>query len=130
MLQTKEGLAMESYIQVDNRQHRRIPVLWRAVFYSERLFTPGTVLDISPKGWRIASLLAVPAGIRLKLRVWPGPSHYHCLNIDEATVIWMKEHQFGIAIKRVRPNDELMLFELEQWTMGIRSTIRRVIHPS
>jgi len=121
---------MESYIQVDNRQHRRIPVLWRAVFYSERLFTPGTVLDISPNGWRIASLLTVPAGITLKLRVWPGPSHYHYLDIKEATVMWMKQHQFAITIKRVRPNDELMLFELEQWTMGIRSTIRRVIHPS
>ena|SRR5215510_13193614 len=120
---------MESYVQVDSRQHRRIPVLWRAVFYGERMFANGTVLDISPKGWRIASLLAVPAGSTLKLRVWPGPSHYH-LNIDEATVIWMKEHQFGIAITRVRPNEELVLFELEQWTMGIRSTIRRAIHPS
>lgn len=113
----------EADLQLDYRQHCRVPVLWRVVFYSDRLFAHGTVLDISPKGWRIASLVSVPTDVNMKLRVWPRASQYQYLEIEEATVLWVKEHQFAIAITRLCPKDEETMFELEKRTMGFRLTV-------
>ena len=117
-------------MQVDRRQHRRVPVLWRLVFYANRFFGNGTVLDISPMGWRVAGLLGVPTDTALRMRLWPGDSQYHYMEIEEAKVLWMSDHQFAIAIKRLHPKDEPMMFELERRMLGSRSVIPMDMHPS
>ena len=95
------------------------PVLWGVVLYHGAGATHGTILNVTPHAWEIAGSLPIQQRMTLKMRIWPGYKRYPYLEIEEATVLWVKEGSFGVALTRVRERDQAAIFALEQKNFGV-----------
>jgi hypothetical protein len=90
------------------------PVLWGVVLYQKGAASHGTILKVTPHSWEIAGTCPVQPNMTLKMRLWPGYRRGVYLEVEEATVLWVKEGSFGVTLTRVRPRDEAAIFDLEQ----------------
>lgn len=90
------------------RCHARFSVKWSATYWNEGLFGQGTILDISQVGCQMAGTMPVAAGMLLKLWVAP-PSGEHTLCIEESRVLWSKDHEFGLELRYMLPDDRQWL---------------------
>ena len=106
-MKTNEGL----------RHYARFAVKWAVIYWNEGLFGQGTVLDVSHVGCQMAGTMPVSVGMVLKL--WIAPSHREDkLCVEEARVLWTKDNEFGLELRRMPASDH-------RWLLGFLETAER-----
>jgi hypothetical protein len=78
--------------------HSRFVAQWPVTYWNDELFGQGTVLNVSNLGCRMAGTMTVEEGMRLKLWISP-PTKEDVLCIEEARVLWVKDHEFGVEFR-------------------------------
>ena len=106
-MNTNEGL----------RYHARFAVKWPVTYGNEELFGRGTVLDVSHAACQLAGTMPVAVGMRLKLWIAP-PHRENSLCVDEARVLWVKDHGCGLEFRGLSSRDQ-------RWLMGFLETAER-----
>jgi hypothetical protein len=93
------------------RDYARFPVRWPVTYWNQGLFGQGTVLEVSHELCRVAGTISVAAGMVLQLWISP-PQKEAPLCVEEARVLWVKDHEFWIELRRLPAIDrcELMGF--------------------
>lgn len=71
------------------------PVNWPVLYRGDDFMAEGTVLDLSPLGWRVAGPMPVVPGMQLTLQLWV-PDKPEPVRIERATVLWVKDCEFAI----------------------------------
>jgi hypothetical protein len=99
------------------RHHARFAVRWPVTYWNEGLFGQGTVLDVSHVGCQMAGTMPVAVGIVLKLWIRP-PYREDKLCVEEARVLWAKDYEFGLELRRLPARDH-------RWLMGFLETAER-----
>lgn len=85
-----------------NRQHARFEVQWPLLYANDELIGHGTMLNVSRLGCQIAGTMPVSEG--MQLRIWVTPPHREeTLCVEEARVLWVKGHEFGVELRRLAP---------------------------
>ena len=77
------------------KAHSRFVAQWPVTYWNDELFGQGTVLNVSNLGCRMAGTMTVEEGMRLQLWISP-PTKEDVLCIEEARVLWVKDHEFGV----------------------------------
>jgi hypothetical protein len=90
------------------REFRRFPVNCSLYFSSDEVYGKGTVWNLSLGGWRVDSEVKVPPGTTLTLFVML-PDSQQAVLVDEAVVCWRRRHDFGLAIRKISPDDAARL---------------------
>ena len=110
------------------RQHARFMVRWPMLYGNDGLIAEGTLLDVSHAGCRVAGTMPVAVG--MLLRLWVSPvQREETVYVKEARVLWTREHEFGLELRHVDPQDH-------QWLIGFlehaerRHSFRRKLQPS
>lgn len=95
----------------DQMSHCRFAARWPMTYSNDELFGHGTILNVCQLGCRVAGTMTVEEGMRLKLLISP-PNKEDALCVEEAQVLWVKDHEFGLAFQRLAAMDrrELALF--------------------
>jgi hypothetical protein len=95
----------------DQRFHSRFVARWPVTYWNDDLVGQGTILNISHLGCRMAGTMTVEEGMRLQLWIAP-PNKADQLCVQEALVLWVRDHEFGIRFQRVAAIDqrELVVF--------------------
>ena len=106
----------EGFSGAERRYHPRVPVQWPVVIYTSQHFGHGTVMDVSALAWRIRGSLLVYTGQQVGVRVWPDQASF--LEIEAATVLWVRGQEFAIEIDRVRQEHESSMVQLQDKTMA------------
>lgn len=91
--------------QFKPRSHSRVPISCFLYYLGDGLVGTGKVCDLSVKGWRIEGDKAVTVGMKLTLRVFL-PDQPKAIDIDGATVQWVKDRAFGLEIVRMSASAE------------------------
>ena len=89
----------------DQRSHWRFAARWPMTYSNDELFGHGTILNVCHTGCRVAGTMTVEEGMRLKLLITP-PNKEEALCIEEARVLWVKDHEFGIGFRRMATIDQ------------------------
>lgn len=92
------------------QQHRESPVNWPVLYRGDDLLAEGTVLDLTPIGWRVAGSMPVASGMRLTLQLWV-PDKPEPIHMEGATVLWVKECEFAIEAGEMTPTDQAWVTE-------------------
>jgi PilZ domain-containing protein len=87
------------------RTHARIPVACDVKYVAEGLIGTGTVHDFSVDGWQISGRTPVRVGMSLALRVTL-PNELTPIEVEAATVQWVKGRAFGVQIVRMSAEAE------------------------
>ncbi|HET9963699.1 MAG TPA: PilZ domain-containing protein [Nitrospiraceae bacterium] len=87
------------------RAHSRVPISCFLYYLGEGLVGTGKVCDLSVKGWRIEGDKPVTVGMKLTLRVFL-PDQPKAIDIDGATVQWVKDRAFGLENVRMSASAE------------------------
>jgi PilZ domain-containing protein len=89
---------------MENRQHVRVLVQFRSHFSRKGPIVAGDgkILDLSPGGCRVTSVIPVPPGVELEICIFPEDEGNPFI-IDGAIVRWAREQEFGLAFSKVRP---------------------------
>lgn len=82
------------------RSYSRVPMSCPVRYEGNGLTGSGLVLDLSVSGWRIKGDTPVSEGQHLTLRV-SFPSQSTPIDIDTATVQWVKGTEFGVNIVKI-----------------------------
>jgi PilZ domain len=90
------------------REFRRFPVNCLLYFSSDEVYGKGTVWNVSLGGWRADSEVAVAIGTTLTLFIML-PDTRQAVLVDEAVVCWRRGYDFGLAIRKITPNDATRL---------------------
>jgi hypothetical protein len=92
----------------ERRHYGRFMVQWPMLYANEELIGRGTLVNVSHAGCQIVGTMPVTVGMLLK--VWISPGHREeALYVEEARVLWVKEHQFGLDLRHLTPNDQRWL---------------------
>jgi PilZ domain len=83
----------------ERRHHTGFRVRWPVTYCNDELFGQGTILDVSHRGCEIAGTMSVAVGMRLKL--WISPPREEHLCIEQAQVLWVKDHEFGLRFRHL-----------------------------
>ena len=87
---------------MQDRGGRRAELSCRLFFFGDDDFEgEGTLLDISTRGCRASSLIAVQPGMLLKLSVFL-PDYVWPLRVDEAMVRWVNGQEFAVEFTSIR----------------------------
>lgn len=95
----------------DRRIQPRFTTQFRSTFSKDQHEGQGRTLDLSIGGCKIESESVVIQGAQFECRLhipdldWP-------LRIDEATVLWVDGHLFGLSFTRIRPEENEKLKRL------------------
>lgn len=95
-------------IDVNPRTCHRVPVSCFLYYLGEGLIGTGKVCDVSVKGWRIEGDKPVTLGMKLTLRVFL-PDQPKPVDVDRASVQWIKEQAFGVRIMKIQAEAELRI---------------------
>ena len=87
------------------RTHSRFIAGWPVTYWNDELFGQGTVLNVSHVGCRMAGTMPVEKGMPLKLWISP-PTKEDVLCIEEARVLWVKDHEFGVEFRSMAMIDQ------------------------
>ena len=99
------------------RCHPRFRVRWPATYWNEGLFGQGTVLHVSHLGCQLAGTM--PAAVGMLLKLWiSSPHREEPLCVEEARVLWVKEYEFGVELRRLPSSDH-------RWLMGFLESAER-----
>ena len=88
----------------------RFNVQWSILYRGEDFVSEGTIVDLSLDGGRFAGTMPVAVGMHLALFI-DSPQKNEDLMIEDATVMWVREHEFGARFTKMRTDDE-------QWLRG------------
>jgi PilZ domain len=87
------------------RSHSGFLAGWPVTYWNDEVFGQGTVLNLSNAGCRMAGTMTVEEGARLTLWISP-PTKEDVLCIDEARVMWVHGHQFGVEFRSMAVIDQ------------------------
>ena len=98
---------------IESRLHPRVPVRLRSHFSlkGRKVAGEGELRDLSPKGCRVRSFVAVLVGTDLECCIFPQDSANPFI-IDGATVRWTSPQEFGLAFTNVRPGVQRQILQL------------------
>jgi len=98
---------------IESRLHPRVPVCLRSHFSSKgrEVAGEGELRDLSPRGCRVRSFVAVLVGADLECCIFPQNSANPFI-IDGATVRWTSPQEFGLAFTNVRPGVQRQISQL------------------
>jgi hypothetical protein len=89
----------------EKRQHRRFPVRFRSSFSSVNIVGgDGMLTDLSVRGCRIESRIAVKPGTELQLNVYL-PHEPEPLGITVAMVRWSRGEMFGVEFTDMKDEE-------------------------
>jgi PilZ domain len=93
---------MKGEDQREKRRHVRVAIQLPSQFSCKtRIVTgEGELRDLSPCGCRVTSPAPVPLGTSLEC--WIYPQQGHPFAVDEATVQWIGQREFGLFFTKVR----------------------------
>ena len=104
------------------RTHVRIPVSCFVDYVGDGLIGTGVVQDFSVDGWRISGEQPARVGMDLALRVMlprePAP-----IEVEAATVQWVRGREFGVHIVRMSAEAEV---RLRRWIESVLKSSRVV----
>ena len=100
------------------RRHSRFPVSWPVLYGNAALLAEGTVLDLTPRGWRVMGSMPVTAGMQLTLQVFV-PERSIPLCVHRATVLWVQDHEFAIEAHEMPPIDQAWVTEFLHQKLGL-----------
>ena len=87
------------------RRTARFAVRWPLVYGNDDLIAQGTLLDVSATGCRFAGTMPLEPGMPLWLQVHP-EQREGLISIEQASVVWIKNNEFGLELKQLRPADQ------------------------
>jgi hypothetical protein len=97
-------MTLMSHRTIAVRRHTRFPVRWPVLYGCADFVSEGTVLDVTPYGWRIAGAMPVQPGMTVTLQVWaedrPG-----AMRLEQARVLWVKGCEFALDAPQMAPDD-------------------------
>ena len=100
------------------RHSSRFPVSWPVLYGNDAFLAEGTVLDLTARGWRIAGSMPVAPGMQLTLKV-SVPDKPTLLCVHQATVLWVREHEFAIEAHEMGPIDQAWVIEFLRQKLGL-----------
>ena len=88
--------------EIERRQQGRVPVQMLSQFSSKTHIVAGEgeLRDLSPSGCRITSPVRVPVGTAVEC--WIYPQNGNPFAVEEATVQWLGQREFGLRFTNVR----------------------------
>lgn len=94
---------------MERRQTLRLKAQFRSSFSSPNMVGgEGTVVDLSHTGCRIATLVQVPHGTSLEVRLIL-PDDLPPLTVESCIVRWSRGHEFGVQFLDPREEDRARL---------------------
>jgi hypothetical protein len=94
---------------MERRQTPRVKVQFRSSFSALKMVEgEGTVVDLSHTGCRIATLVEVPRGTSLEVRLMLPDDHPPML-LGSCIVRWSRGHEFGVQFPKPREDDRVRL---------------------
>jgi len=98
---------------MDSRQHVRVLVQFRSHFSPKGPIVAGDgkLLDLSPGGCRVTSLIPVHPGVELEICIFP-EDEGNPFVIEGAIVRWARNQEFGLAFSKIRPEVLTQLTQL------------------
>ena len=111
--QIRQGRPAARDRTIENRLHPRVPVRLRSHFSlkGREMAGEGELRDLSPKGCRVRSFVAVLVGTDLECCIFPQNSANPFI-IDGATVRWTSPQEFGLAFTNIRPGAQRQISQL------------------
>lgn len=90
------------------RTHHRLPIQCPFYYFGSGFVGKGLALNVSQKGWRVCGDCVVSLGMHLLIRLdLPGQSRP--IEIEDATVQWVRGKDFGVKILAMKPETEMRL---------------------
>jgi hypothetical protein len=90
---------------MEQRQHSRYPVHFQSSFSSANVVGGvGSLMDLSLRGCRIATLIEVHPGTALELRIHLSDEEPP-LKVDQGVVRWYRDKQFGLEFASLKPEE-------------------------
>jgi hypothetical protein len=94
---------------MERRQTLRLKVQFRSSFSAPKVVEgEGTVVDLSHTGCRIATLVEVPRGASLEVRLML-PDDLPPMILASCLVRWSRGHEFGVQFLKPREDDRARL---------------------
>jgi tetratricopeptide (TPR) repeat protein len=100
-------------VQREKRRHARVAVQLSSQFYSRTQMVvagAGQLRDLSPGGCRMTSPVRVPLGTALECWIYPQAGHPFA--VEEATVQWSGQREFGLVFTKMRPSVQRQITDL------------------
>jgi hypothetical protein len=88
--------------------YRRVPTDYPGCYLTSSSFRQGVVRDLSLNGFRIEGQSGLQRNSVVMVRVWL-PDQEGSIDIDQAVVRWVREHEFGIQIIALSNEADLRL---------------------
>lgn len=99
----------------------RWPILY-ALYGKGNSLSKGTIFAVTASECHVIGMLSVEVGMRLRL--WGGPREKpEPFQITEATVVWAKGHEFGLALHTMGVVDQRWIRRF------LAEALRRSLHP-
>lgn len=92
------------------RRQTRVPVRWPVLYGCDEFVSEGTVLDVTPLGWKVAGSMPVHPGMRLTIQLWPQDKPER-IRVEQATVLWVKGCEFALDVPELAPDDRAWITE-------------------
>jgi hypothetical protein len=90
---------------MERRETLRLKVQFKSLFAAPRMVEgEGTVVDLSHAGCRIATLVQVPRGTNLEVRLML-PDDLPTLTVESCIVRWSRGHEFGVQFLELREEE-------------------------
>lgn len=109
------------------RHQNESPVSWPVLYRGDDLLAEGTVLDLTPIGWRVAGPMPVTPGMQLTLQLWV-PEKPEPVRIERATVLWVRGCEFAIEGGEMAPSDQAWVTEFLNRRIGLSRTSQGADH--
>ena len=90
------------------RTYHRFPVHCSFYYLGDGFVGQGTVWNLSTCGWRVSGDYPVLPGVNLMLRLFL-PDQISVIEVDCATVQWLRGQEFGLQIVTIQPEAEARL---------------------
>lgn len=92
------------------RPYRRFPIHCSFYYHGDGFVGQGTVWNLSSSGWRASGDQRVLPGMNLALRLFL-PDQVRAVEVDCATVQWLRGQEFGLRIVTIQPEPEARLHQ-------------------
>ena len=86
------------------REYQRLPVQGSMYFSTDESIGTGLICNVSLGGWAVRSNTPVKSGASVTLFATL-PDHKQVILVDQAKVCWTTCHEFGLAIRKIAPQD-------------------------
>ncbi len=96
---------MEQRKHLEQRIHPRYRFRYEIRLLWKEESVAGTLSDLSVRGCKVESKASVYVDMYLALQICL-PGQEATLNVDQAVVRWLKEHEFGLEFISMRPEEK------------------------